>query len=260
MELGRLGTVGHIRFKWCWVMIGLITQSPGGRIRLSCEHVLESRMSQELIKYRNRIYWTLLLRSRVRYLRYWSTAPWWCCVNNKWKTTAINKTRNGHVARPLQQQHQHATGTTNSMGGGFHRIKDPYRLHIARPSTQPLTIRSSTAPISPHTPGIARRASKGWSPTQKRAWGVVPPSTFHSNQHSKSSVDAASSDRGRNGGGECTSSKGGHGGGTDEFQGWKPLNTQAVHFIFERKDNTTIKLQRRDTTQSCVARVWWLGW
>ena len=100
-----------------------------------------------------------------------------------------------------------------------------------------------------------RRASKGWSPTQKRAWGVVPPSTFHSNQQSKSSVDAASSDRGRNGGGECTSSKGGHGCGTDEFQGWKPLNTQAVHIIFERKDNTTIKLQRRDTTQSCAARV-----
>jgi len=108
--------------------------------------------------------------------------------------------------------------------------------------------------LSPHpqhrTAGIERLVTDA-----KLAWGVVPPSTFHSNQQSKSSVDAASSDRGRNGGGECTSYKGGHGGGTDEFQGWKPLNTQAVHIIFERKDNTTIKLQRRDTTQSCAARV-----
>ena len=95
---------------------------------------------------------------------------------------AINKKRiqcNGHVARPLrQQQHQHATGTAHhrmevsrflqpgAWGGGFHRIKDPSRLHIARPSTQPSPIRSSTAPISPRTPSIARRALKGWSPTQ----------------------------------------------------------------------------------------------
>ena len=152
--------------------------------------------------------------------------------------------RNGHVARPLQQQqHQHATGTTNQrmevlrflqperQGGGFLRTTyyDPFHLHLAIPSTHPSPIRSLTAPIFfDCTSSIAQRASKGWLPTNIGLGSCAPIDVYSTEQSSINAVyNSIPATADVTGGDECKSSnKGGHEGGTGKFQGCDHHSTQ----------------------------------
>jgi hypothetical protein len=115
-------------------------------------------------------------------------------------------------------------------GGGFLRTTyyDPSHLHLAIPSTHPSPIRSLTAPIFfDCTPSIAQRASEGWLPTKIGLGSCAPIDVYSTEQSSIDAVyNSISATEDVTGEEECTSSKGGHKGGTGEFQGCDHNSTQ----------------------------------